>query len=176
MSENSISPLTVARRRQELYGPRRTLGRETAKRLQQEDHIFQNFQKGVERFHSKGAFESITARDFKVKYMIFEVSMTYDNRNHENFCFSLCWRITIKQHSMWQYLSILCHLTFCIYFQQHRPRSHTHPSKWDSSAQHSTHLYFGSECDPLTSVVRSDYTAKPLTQVESINYSYTYLQ
>ena len=54
-------------RRWELYGPGRAGGREAAKRLQQEDHVKRNFQKGVLQPDSKAAFETVTARSFKVK-------------------------------------------------------------------------------------------------------------
>lgn len=58
----------VSRRRYDLYGPGRTLGREAAKRLQQEDHIEQNFRKGVgiEQYNSRDAFQTVTAQSFRV--------------------------------------------------------------------------------------------------------------
>ena len=51
---------------------------------------------------------------------------------------------------------------------QRHPRSQSASSKWDSSAQNITHLTFGSDTAPLTSVVRSDYTAKPLSEVNKL--------
>ena len=40
-------------------------------------------------------------------------------------------------------------------------------SKWSPSSQNSTHLKFGSDSEPLTSVVQSDYTAKPIPEVRT---------
>ena len=51
---------------------------------------------------------------------------------------------------------------------QHHPRSQSASSQWDSSTQNITHLTFGSDTAPLTSVVRSDYTAKPLSEVNKL--------
>jgi len=50
---------------------------------------------------------------------------------------------------------------------QHHPTAPAATSKWDSSTQNVTHLQFGSDVEPLTSVVRSDYTAKPIPEVHS---------
>ena len=50
----------------ELYGPQRTLARDRAKRLLEEDHVKQNFQRGVERQSSSQAFQTETAQSFRV--------------------------------------------------------------------------------------------------------------
>ena len=52
--------------RERLYGSSRTQGRDVAKRLQQEDHVLVNFQKGAEPFDSLQSFRSETTASFRV--------------------------------------------------------------------------------------------------------------
>ena len=51
---------------EELYGPQRTLARDTAKRLLEKDHVRCNFQRGIERQSSHQAFLTETAKSFRV--------------------------------------------------------------------------------------------------------------
>ena len=55
-----------ASRRGRLYGASRKKAREVAKRLQQEDHVLANFQKGTEPFDDNETFQSVTTRSFRV--------------------------------------------------------------------------------------------------------------
>lgn len=50
----------------ELYGPQRTLARDRAKRLLEEDHVKQNFQRGIEKQSSFPSFQTETAQSFRV--------------------------------------------------------------------------------------------------------------
>lgn len=53
-------------RRERLYGASRSEGRAVARRLQQEDHILENFQRGNEPFGARETFQSVTATSFRV--------------------------------------------------------------------------------------------------------------
>ncbi len=55
-------------RREELYGPHRSVGRETAKRLQQEDHIKLNVLRGagIDEYDSSDAFATVSSKSFRV--------------------------------------------------------------------------------------------------------------
>jgi len=60
------------------------------------------------------------------------------------------------------------HILYCTCtHMQHHPTAPAATYKWDSSTQNVTHLKFGSDMEPLTSVVHSDYTAKPIPEVHS---------
>lgn len=58
----------VSSPRYSLYGPGRRAAGETAKKLLQEDHVQQNFTKGVEmdQYDHRDAFQTVTARSFRV--------------------------------------------------------------------------------------------------------------
>ena len=51
---------------EELYGPQRTLARDTAKSLLEKDHVRCNFQRGFEQQSSHQAFQTETALSFRV--------------------------------------------------------------------------------------------------------------
>ena len=57
-------------RRERLYGSSRKKARNVAKRLQQEDHVLENFQKGTEPFDDNETFQSVTARSFRVLILL----------------------------------------------------------------------------------------------------------
>ena len=56
----------IYKRKKGLYGPARTLARDAAKSVQQEDHVFVNFQKGSEPYEPLETFLSETTASFKV--------------------------------------------------------------------------------------------------------------
>jgi hypothetical protein len=105
----------------ELYGPQRTLARDTAKRLLEKDHVRCNFQRGIERQSSHQAFLTETAHSF-------------------------------RGHGAADLVSSL------------RDRA----SRSDPGSQNATHLNLGSDTSPRTTVVRSDYTAKPTTKFQQV--------
>ena len=53
-------------RREQLYGPARTEAREAAQRLQRQDHVFENFQRGIGPIERSEAFQSETIASFRV--------------------------------------------------------------------------------------------------------------
>lgn len=63
MSELSAAKL---QRRNELYGPSRSLVRDAAKKKQLEDHVKHNFQDSAGNAHSNHTFQTTTAGNFKV--------------------------------------------------------------------------------------------------------------
>ncbi|CAI8041472.1 Putative calmodulin-like protein 2 [Geodia barretti] len=105
----------------ELYGPQRTLARDTAKRLLEKDHVRCNFQRGIERQSSHQTFLTETAHSF-------------------------------RGHGAADLVSSL------------RDRA----SRSDPGSQNATHLNLGSDMSPRTTVVRSDYTAKPTTKFQQV--------
>lgn len=66
MSE--LAAAAQGQRRSELYGPSRCLARDAAKQKLVEDHVLQNFQKGVEIVHSDYTFQTTMSGHFGVPY------------------------------------------------------------------------------------------------------------
>lgn len=52
----------------ELYGSQRTLARDRAKRLLEEDHVQQNFQSGIEQSSIDQVFQTETTQSFRVSW------------------------------------------------------------------------------------------------------------
>ena len=64
-SESDSRKMLITRR-ERLYGPARTEAKDAAKQLQQQDHVFENFQRGTEPVESSEAFQSETIASFRV--------------------------------------------------------------------------------------------------------------
>ena len=130
----------------ELYGPQRTLARDTAKRLLEKDHVRCNFQRGIERQSSHQTFLTETAHSFRVC-----------KTQPTNPCIHITlsnFILILQGHGAADLVSSL------------RDRA----SRSDPGSQNATHLNLGSDMSPRTTVVRSDYTAKPTTKVHVCTY------
>lgn len=60
--------MNALQRREELYGPGRTLQREIAKRLQQEDHVKLSVSRGagIDLYDSSDAYASVSSEAYRV--------------------------------------------------------------------------------------------------------------
>ncbi len=60
--------VTQDQRRKELYGPARNLGREAAKKLQEQDNVKLSILRGadIDQYNSRDAFSTVSLESFRV--------------------------------------------------------------------------------------------------------------
>ena len=134
---------------EELYGPQRTLARDRAKRLLETDHVTCNFQRGIERQSGHRAFQTETAHSFRVSiYTHVRFSAQYIDPSP---CGTILHLMQSQEHVAADLVSSL------------RERASRDPV-----SQNATHLNLGSDTSPRTTVVRSDFTAKPTPRVRDL--------